>query len=493
MTLIAISFLINCSTISVDTYKPEDIQSSSMNKNHVEATSEHKPDEINLCELNDLKEEKQDDTIYDEYTEDADFLVHAEIPDLDEDILCIQEKNKQFLNEIKTKFDYNNDDKLASTIHFLTSTQRNFTQQAIIRSAPYYNIIKEIFEEEGIPYHIGIGLVSIESAWKNRALSRARAAGLFQFIRSTGQRYGLRRTGHIEERYHITKAARASAQYLKNLYTIFRDWKLALAAYNAGEGRVFRAMVNTGYTNDWHSLESGNILARETRDYVAKILAAIIIWQNPEAYDLQSIDFYDNNIIELNVPKAFSPKGIANHMGIDLSIFKKFNPHLLNDNWIVPPSETTILIPRENKKRFASYFSDTSVYKRDQSRYAHHYNYDGEFLVITIQRGMTLSSIARRYNTTVNALMHINNLSSTRIVAGRTLRVPAPAHYGTSSQAQVLEEQDGFLIIKIQRGMTLYDLAKQYGTSVRELQRLNNLRSSRIVAGQSLRVPNPNT
>lgn len=442
-----------------------------------------------------------DDSEYEEYTEEPDLLGHTAIPDAEyESAPCIKEVNQNFIRYVKESFDYNNDAKLNAALHFLTVARKNFTQQAIYRSSSLYNIVKEVFESEGVPYQIGIGLVSVESAWKVRALSRARAAGLFQFIRGTGQRYGLRRTSHIEERYHIIKAARASANYLKDLYSIFGDWKLSLAAYNAGENRIFRAMVNTGYTKCWHDLETGNILKRETKDYVSMILAAVIIWENPEAYDLERAVYHDSNIREIMVDKAFSPKGMAGFIGMEFDTFKALNSHLLNDSWVNPISNLTVLIPIDSHQKVAEYFADESNYKNDRSRYARQdqvssHTYDGEYLIIKIQKGMTLSQIARRYNTNVKTLMQINNLRSTRIVAGRTLRVPAPEGYAGSSYSNipVSEDSEGFLVIRIQRGMTLYNLARRYNTSVRELQRINNLRTSRIIAGQLLKVPNPNT
>lgn len=431
------------------------------------------------------------DQDYDEITDESDLLAHIAIPEEDYDrIICIDELNINFINHIKEQFSYKNEDKLNAAIHFLAFSNKDFTQAAIQRSEPFYGIVRDVFESAGIPPKIGIGLVTIESAWKTRAFSRARAAGLFQFIPTTGRRYGLRRTSHVEERYHVKKAARASAEYLNNLYNIFNDWKLALAAYNAGEGRVFRAMVNTGYTSDWHDLESGNILARETRDYVSKILAAIIIFENPEAYSLEPVSYNNPGIVEVEIKQAFSPRGLSSHLNMGLEHFKMLNPHLLNDNWIIPPAEFTILVPFENQNFVASYFSDRDIYSRDQQRYATHYSYDGDYKVITIRRGMTLSTIARQYNTTVNTLMHINNLRSTNIIAGRRLKVPAPRHYHAASQEpQVVGEKDGYLVIRIERGMTLSTIARQYNTSTNELMRINNLRSSRIIAGRTLMVP----
>ncbi len=465
-----------------------------MQEEEIEKPAE--PEEENdFTYFNDFDLESSGEFQYDEFTEEPGSLAHDSIPDSDyKPVLCVKEQNLKFIDHVKDFFAYDNDSKLNAAINFLSVNRKGTTQQAIHRSALLYNIVREVFEDEGLPYMIGIGLVSVESAWKPRALSRSRAAGLFQFIRSTAKIYSLRRTSYIEERYHLTKAARASAKYLSNLYTLFGDWKLALAAYNAGEGRIFRAMINAGYTKDWHILESGNFLKRETKEYVSKILAAIIIWENPEAYDLERVEYSENNLQEVEIEKAFSPKGLADSINISLEDFKAFNPHLLNDKWIIPPSDFTVLIPESSASKVAAYFSDETRYKKDKSRYAYQYSWDGDCMVIRIQKGMTLSQIARMYNTNVKVLMHLNDLRSTRIVAGRTLKVPATNYYGEGSSGSEVETSDSpgdFLVVRITRGMTLYELARQYNTSVRELQRINNLKSSRIVAGQLLKVPAP--
>ncbi len=464
---------------------------------HPEDTADKSLEDSDLAGLPDFELEPSDGVLYDEFTEEPESLAHINIPDTDiQPVLCVKEENRRYIEYIKTFFEYSNDAKLNAAINFLAYTKKNTTQQAINRSSGLYHIIKEVFEDEGVPYIIGIGLVSVESAWKLRALSRARAAGLFQFIKSTGKRYDLRRTSHIEERYHIVKAARASAKYLSDLYNIFGDWKLALAAYNAGEGRIFRAMVDAGYNRDWHKFESGTFLKRETKEYVSKVLAAMIIWENPDAYELEKVDYQENNLEEVKIDTAFSPRGLAQSLNLDLEHFKAFNPHLLNDNWIIPPSDFSVLVPYEAVSMIAEYFNDTDKYKKDQSRYAYQYSWDGEYMVIRIQKGMTLSRIARMYNTTVNHLMHLNNLRSTRIVAGKKLKVPAPAGYGyehDQTGALQPDEGNGYLTVRIRRGMTLYEIARQYNTSISELQRINNLKSSRIVAGQFLKIPAPST
>ncbi|MBT5874677.1 MAG: lytic transglycosylase domain-containing protein, partial [Candidatus Latescibacteria bacterium] len=152
------------------------------------------------------------------------------------------------------------------------------------RSGLYHDIIQSEIEKRGMPQELQ-WLPAVESNFKPRAYSWADAAGLWQFIMGTGSRYGLSRTEYVDDRMDPFKATGAALDYLNDLYDMFGDWHLALAAYNCGENRVLRAINRQG-TSDFWQLR----LPKETRRYVPRFLAAVYLFENPELYDIELPD-----------------------------------------------------------------------------------------------------------------------------------------------------------------------------------------------------------
>src|SRR5262249_10502349 len=150
------------------------------------------------------------------------------------------------------------------------------------RSGRYMTMIRNLLEREGLPGDLAY-VAMIESSFKTKARSRARAQGLWQFIAPTGRRYGLHKTAVVDERSDPVKATEAAAASLKALHDIFNDWYLAMAAYDAGEGRVARAIARTGAESYWELCRLG-ALPRETRLYVPSVIAAALIDKNQEHY-----------------------------------------------------------------------------------------------------------------------------------------------------------------------------------------------------------------
>jgi peptidoglycan lytic transglycosylase D len=178
-------------------------------------------------------------------------------------------------------------DAVASCIELYRGPRHDWFAAALARGAPYLPRIREIFAAEGVPRDLAyLGLV--ESAFKPRALSRARARGVWQFIPETGRRFGLKQDWWVDERSHPDKATRAAARYLRQLHAMFGDWNLALAAYNAGEQRVRRAVQRRG-TRDFWKLARTRALLPETRRYVPLIHAAILVAKAPERYGFDHV------------------------------------------------------------------------------------------------------------------------------------------------------------------------------------------------------------
>ena len=173
-------------------------------------------------------------------------------------------------------------DSVLSCIGLYQGSLREWFQAALSRGGRYLPRIREVFAAEGVPQDLAY-LALVESAFHTRALSRAKAKGMWQFMPATGRRFGLAQDWWVDERSDPEKATHAAARYLRELYELFGDWNLALASYNAGEGRVSRAMERYGASDFW-SLSRVSNLAQETRNYVPMIHAAIIVAKAADRY-----------------------------------------------------------------------------------------------------------------------------------------------------------------------------------------------------------------
>ncbi len=178
-------------------------------------------------------------------------------------------------------------DRVLRFVELFQGRLRPFLTEGLTRGGPYLPMIHTVFREEGLPLDLGF-VPLVESGFKSTAVSRASARGVWQFMRPTGNEYGLRSDWYIDERADPEKATRAAAKYLKTLHRMFGgDWHLALASYNGGPGRVQRAVKRSGVDDFWELTATSGHLPRETRDYVPMILAAAIIARNPTQYRLR--------------------------------------------------------------------------------------------------------------------------------------------------------------------------------------------------------------
>ncbi len=164
-------------------------------------------------------------------------------------------------------------------LSFFLKHNRRFTGKALLRVKPHYPMIQQIFRDEGVPREL-IGLGLVESGFQSDVISSAGAAGMWQFMKATGRSYGLKSTWAGDDRKDVLKSTRAAARHLRDLYEQFEDWNLALAAYNAGSGRVSKAIRKHGVRDFW-KLEALRALPAQTRRYVPKVLAAARIMDDP--------------------------------------------------------------------------------------------------------------------------------------------------------------------------------------------------------------------
>ena len=230
-------------------------------------------------------------------------------------------------------------EQVRSSVEYFLTDARKFMIRSLGRSNRYRAVMERILREKGLPPEL-VWLVLIESGFRVGAVSPAAAVGPWQFIAPTGRRYGLEINEWVDERQHPVKATYAAAAYLTDLYAMFGDWNLALAGYNCGEAKVQKGLRRFGVTNFW-ALSSCSFLRAETKDYVPKFLAAVVIASDPERYGLNGIspeplEVWD----EVAVTQPTDLSVIARLTGAGEEEIKALNPHL--KLWCTPVEQSPV-------------------------------------------------------------------------------------------------------------------------------------------------------
>jgi membrane-bound lytic murein transglycosylase D len=357
--------------------------------------------------------------------------------------------------------------------------EKNFFIESYKRSGRYRPFILEALEQAGLPEELS-WLPLIESGFKVRALSRARALGLWQFIPSTGYKFGLKRDQFVDERLDFVKATHAAIAYLKELHNIFGDWATVLAAYNCGEGRVLQVIrtQNINYLDNFWDLYER--LPLETARYVPRFYAVLHMVKNPGKYGIEAIGLDDPLVYdEIEINRGVHLKDISQVTGISLSELKDLNPELRYQ--IVPPQTYSLRIPQGSNTQWLAKIDTIPVSQPPRTAYIRH----------RVRRGETLSTIARRYHTSVNRIMRANNLRRSNLIrAGHVLKIPQRGYASAAAatpKSYKRASHSGTHYVR--KGDSLWIIAKRYGTTVQQIQAVNGLNSSVLSIGQALKIP----
>jgi len=359
-----------------------------------------------------------------------------------------------------------NDEVLMFLNFFQTPKGRDIVENGLRRSGKYRDMISRVLREEGLPQDL-IYLAQAESAFQPLALSRAGARGIWQFVAYRGQQYGLRRTWWIDERQDPEKATRAAAQHLRDLYGLFGDWYLAMAAYNCGPGNVQKGIERTGYADFWE-LYKRNVLPRETKNYVPIIIALTLIAKDAAHYSIQADP-------EAPVPTDIVKPGrpidlrlVAETIDVDLETLRLLNPSLLR---MATPDDPSfeLRLPKGAGERFTAEMAAIPPDKWVSWR-RHR-----------VEPGETLTSIAKKYRVTPVAIAEANNLErSAALEAGVKLTIPA---------AQPASETKRLLVsYRVRRGDTLAGIADRFNVDSEDVRKWNRLRSNHVSRGMVLRI-----
>jgi membrane-bound lytic murein transglycosylase D len=367
-----------------------------------------------------------------------------------------------------------------SSIDLYQGRLRDWFEAALSRGQRYLPRIREVFKEEGIPQDLAY-VALVESAFKPTALSRARARGVWQFVSSTGRRFGLQQDWWVDERGDPEKATRAAARYLKELHELFGDWNLALAGYNAGEAKVMRGMRRYKVKDFW-ALRRTRGLRRETKNYVPLVHAAILLAKAPQRYGFTVSPESAPEFERVSIEGAYDLRAIAECAGESVEDIRALNPELRR---LATPADRTFAL-RVPPGR-ASQVGDCVVNLPPEKRV--------NFRTHIVRRGQTLAGIARANGVRARDIADANGLSlRKRLRPGTELIIPIPARarVRTARHEPDADTPEGRRIrYRIRRGDTLLSIANQYGTTVRDLQSWNGLRGSQIAAGHVLTIYAP--
>jgi membrane-bound lytic murein transglycosylase D len=317
-------------------------------------------------------------------------------------------------------------------INFFVAGRGHSTMETgLQRSGRYRQMVEKIFKEERVPLDL-MWLAQAESVWKPNALSRAAAKGIWQFIPSTGMRYGLAQTTWIDDRSQPEKSTRAAARYLRWLHDHFAgDWLLAMAAYNSGENRVDSAIARCGYADFWELYKRG-LLPQETRNYVPCILSIIIITKNQKRYGFDVNPDPPLSFETAEVPAQTDLKVVADLVGAPYDTIQDLNAELRRGT--SPAGERyTIRLPKGTKKQFEVAYAELPEEQRirritvpaEQISERYRSSYRVQLASYQVRRGDTLASVARRSGVSVKELARLNRLSTRgELRKGQTVKVP---------------------------------------------------------------------
>ncbi len=355
-----------------------------------------------------------------------------------------------------------NDSVLQYLSYFTSARGRAVMEHGLERAGRYSDMIRRTLKAEGVPQDL-IYLAQAESAFLPQAVSRAGARGIWQFMPFRGEEYGLDRTYWIDERSDPEKATHAAAQHMKDLYAMFGDWYLVMAAYNSGPGNVAKAVTRTGYADFWE-LQKRHALPKQTQNYVPIIIAMALVAKDPALYGVQFLPEKPPAVETVQPGHPVDLHLVADATGVDLEDLRLLNPALLRS---VTPNDPhfALVLPKGTGQKFEDNIQRVPIEKWTSWR------------LHSVESGETLTEVARHYRVTVPAIENANHLEAhATLPAGFLLNVPtAPpvvklVHY------------------RVQKGDTLEGIAGRFDVTVADLRRWNHISGAKAARGARLRI-----
>lgn len=417
----------------------------------------------------------------------------AEVPSFPDSVYC------ERLNEMNemSPFQLDCNEDVLKVIDYFTRRRRSFTSVTLGRSKLYFTMFEEKLSENNMPLELKY-LSVIESGLRPQIRSRAGAMGLWQFMYRTGKMYGLNQNSYIDERMDPEKATEAACKYLKQLYSMYEDWNMALAAYNAGPGNVNKAIRRSGGKMTYWEIRP--YLPRETRMYVPNFIAMSYMMTYHAEHNIRPRPpkIYDFEVDTVCLRDGLHMKVIDSLIGWNEEDIQALNP--IYKTTYIPKTDPPqcIKIPQQYVGDWIAF--EDSIYALDSTIYEAIVEEEGEeqtSIVHYVRRGQNLGYIAGQYGTTVRNIMDWNNLRSTRLSIGQRLTIytstppkkkAAPKKAEEKPKKEFKTPTKGTLYA-IRRGDSLWTIARAHDTSVDELRKLNpGIDSSDLKVGQKIRI-----
>ena len=384
-----------------------------------------------------------------------------------------------------------NDSVLRVIAAFQSAALHDKIQAGLVRSGRYLPMIHRVFAEEGLPQDLAM-IAFIESSFLPMARSNKMAHGIWQFMPRTGRHYGLRSNGVVDERRDPEKSTRAAARYLAYLHELFGDWYLAMAAYNAGEGKIMRAMNKTGAKDFWQ-LSATSAIRKQTKNYVPAFLASVVISKNPSHYGFTVVADPPLEFETLTLDRSISLHDLAQAAALPYEDLQFLNPELISHVTPQQPEGYELRIPGGSLETVAVTIASVPTTRPPA------------FKTHVAKKGDTLPKIARRYGVTVTSLAEANSLSTrAKLSRGQEVMVPEKAKKPAKSTTKVAAaktsktkkpkvpapaQASGEKSYKVRSGDTLYQIALRHGTTVAEILAINGLGGSAIKPGDKIKIP----
>ncbi len=381
-------------------------------------------------------------------------------------------------------------------IRSFQTVERNFFERSYERAGYYLPQMIKQFRQAGIPEELA-WLPLVESGFQVHALSRARALGPWQFISSTGYKYGLNRDLYIDERMNVEKSTQAAIAYLTDLHGLFGDWLTALAAYNCGEGRVLKVISQQQIDYLDHFWDLYRQLPNETARYVPRFLATLHIVKNPRKFGMELPEPYAKPIPYETVKtnRTMKLSDIASQMGVPADTLVLLNPELRHQ--ITPDRPYDLKIPRGMGQQYALVADQIRESKPPEPPARERKT---KIVKYKVKPGDTAASISKKFGVSTKSLLAANGIKSeSQVTAGKVLKVPVRTKEKATAVASAKKgksrkpaAEPALVRHTVKKGETLTQIAKRYGTTPAEIRKMNQLQTTQLKSGQVIKVRNPN-